>query len=202
MSCLCPSAPRSHHFECRNARNPFRTATRPPSARTELATELHRLQAGGVQQLADRAAVEELAALRAELAAADAAGDAWAPTGAADGLYARSWALDDVQILRTTDGRTVAAYAAVFDTPKVDYPPLRARTSGGPEPIGTVALSHLGEDERSAQVYERSALLAGDEITGPAIVREPNSTTHLRARQTLTVGGHGELIITVSGGDR
>lgn len=34
-------------------------------------------------------------------------------------LFARSWALDDIQILRTGDGdgRTVEAYAAVFDTP-------------------------------------------------------------------------------------
>lgn len=36
-------------------------------------------------------------------------------------LFARSWALDDIQILRTADGhgdgRTVEAYAAVFDTP-------------------------------------------------------------------------------------
>ncbi len=36
-------------------------------------------------------------------------------------LYARSWALDDIHILRTadgySDGRTVEAYAAVFDTP-------------------------------------------------------------------------------------
>lgn len=35
--------------------------------------------------------------------------------------YARSWALDDIQILRAadghSDGRTVEAYAAVFDTP-------------------------------------------------------------------------------------
>jgi HK97 family phage prohead protease len=35
--------------------------------------------------------------------------------------YARSWALDDIQILRAADGhgdgRTVEAYAAVFDTP-------------------------------------------------------------------------------------
>lgn len=35
--------------------------------------------------------------------------------------YARSWALDDIHILRTadgySDGRTVEAYAAVFDTP-------------------------------------------------------------------------------------
>jgi len=36
-------------------------------------------------------------------------------------LYARSWDLDDIAILRTkdghSDGRTVTAYAAVFDTP-------------------------------------------------------------------------------------
>lgn len=36
-------------------------------------------------------------------------------------LYARSWALDDIEILRGKDGhgdgRTVRAYAAVFDTP-------------------------------------------------------------------------------------
>lgn len=32
-------------------------------------------------------------------------------------LYARSWALDDIEISRSGDGRTVEAYAAVFDTP-------------------------------------------------------------------------------------
>jgi HK97 family phage prohead protease len=36
-------------------------------------------------------------------------------------LYARSWALDDIEIVRAadggSDGRTVKAYAAVFDTP-------------------------------------------------------------------------------------
>lgn len=36
-------------------------------------------------------------------------------------LYARSWALDDIEIVRSADGggdgRTVRAYAAVFDTP-------------------------------------------------------------------------------------
>lgn len=36
-------------------------------------------------------------------------------------LYARSWALDDIEIVRAadggSDGRTVRAYAAVFDTP-------------------------------------------------------------------------------------
>lgn len=42
-------------------------------------------------------------------------------TSEAPALYARSWALDDIHILRAADGhgdgRTVEAYAAVFDTP-------------------------------------------------------------------------------------
>lgn len=42
-------------------------------------------------------------------------------TSEAPALYARSWALDDIHILRAADGhgdgRTVEAYAAVFNTP-------------------------------------------------------------------------------------
>jgi len=41
-----------------------------------------------------------------------------APVGAAEILrYDRMWDLDDIEILRGGDGRTVEAYAAVFDTP-------------------------------------------------------------------------------------
>lgn len=32
-------------------------------------------------------------------------------------LYSRSWELQDIEIMRTTDGRTVEAYATVFDSP-------------------------------------------------------------------------------------
>lgn len=78
---------------------------------------------------------------------------------------------------------------------KVDYPKLPARESGGPQPSGTTPLSHLGEDETSADVYQREDLLAGDVVAGPAIIREPTSTTHVRGGQTATVGERGEILI-------
>ena len=47
-------------------------------------------------------------------------------------------------------------------------------------------------------VYARPQLRAGDQISGPAIVEEPSSTTILHAADTLAVGGYGELVIVVS----
>ena len=46
-------------------------------------------------------------------------------------------------------------------------------------------------------VYARSRLFAGDQLSGPAIVEEPSSTTILHAGDTLTVGAYGELVIKV-----
>ncbi|AND40560.1 MULTISPECIES: hydantoinase/oxoprolinase family protein [Cytobacillus] len=46
-------------------------------------------------------------------------------------------------------------------------------------------------------VYDRSALLAGDEIAGPAIIEEPSHTTIMHAGDILTVGEYGELSIAI-----
>jgi N-methylhydantoinase A len=89
--------------------------------------------------------------------------------------------------------------SAVFDTPKVTYPKLARRNGGAPEPIGTAALRYLGEADANAGIYDRAGLFAGDEITGPAIIRELNSTTHIRAGQRARVGDYGELVISVYG---
>jgi len=53
---------------------------------------------------------------------------------------------------------------------------LAARTSGAPEPIDTVVI-FTGDVEHRAPVFDRNALLAGDSIAGPALVREANATT-------------------------
>ncbi len=53
---------------------------------------------------------------------------------------------------------------------------LAARTTGAPEPIDTVSLFTLGH-EHAAQVFERTALRAGDVIPGPVLIREANATT-------------------------
>jgi N-methylhydantoinase A len=45
-------------------------------------------------------------------------------------------------------------------------------------------------------VYDRGKLRASDSIEGPAIIEEPSSTTVIHAGDVLTVGEHGELVIT------
>ncbi|MET9262592.1 hydantoinase/oxoprolinase family protein [Amycolatopsis sp. NPDC004079] len=87
---------------------------------------------------------------------------------------------------------------AVLDTPKVEYPELPARAADEPlAPVRTTTLRYLGEDAegQEAAVYERTALRAGDEFDGPAIVHEGLSTTHVGAGQHLVVGRYGELVI-------
>jgi N-methylhydantoinase A len=46
-------------------------------------------------------------------------------------------------------------------------------------------------------VYDRFKLLAGDEVTGPAIIEEPSHTTVLHEGDVLTVGDYGELTIAI-----
>lgn len=86
---------------------------------------------------------------------------------------------------------------AVVDTPKVSYPELPERAAGSPLiPTKVIALRHLGDGaDQEAAVYDREALRAGDEISGPAVVVESLSTTHVVAGQRMTVGRHGELLI-------
>jgi 5-oxoprolinase (ATP-hydrolysing) len=53
---------------------------------------------------------------------------------------------------------------------------LASRTTGAPEPIDRVRI-FTGDTEHTAPVYDRPALLAGDRIAGPALIREANATT-------------------------
>ena len=48
---------------------------------------------------------------------------------------------------------------------------------------------------RSVPIYERSALVAGDVVEGPAVIEQLDSTTVLDAGQQATMDGYGNLII-------
>jgi N-methylhydantoinase A len=85
---------------------------------------------------------------------------------------------------------------AVVAVDRVHYLPLATRARGQPEPAGTLTLEHIDGAPWHADEYERSDLCAGDVIGGPAIVREPLSTTFLPPRHRLAVGAYGELVIT------
>jgi N-methylhydantoinase A len=86
----------------------------------------------------------------------------------------------------------------VSATEKVAYPVLPARPAGMPPPVGGVGrIRHLYDDGDGveAATYERSGLTPGDRIDGPAIVREPTSTTFVPPGRALDVGDRGELVI-------
>ncbi len=53
---------------------------------------------------------------------------------------------------------------------------LATRTEGTPAPIDSVRV-FTGGTQHDAPVFDRAGLLAGDRITGPALVREANATT-------------------------
>jgi N-methylhydantoinase A len=82
----------------------------------------------------------------------------------------------------------------VLPADKVEY----ARLDGngvGPAPARTRELRFVGDEPLVATEVERAALAAGARVEGPAIVREPLSTTFVGPGQVATVGAIGELVI-------
>lgn len=86
---------------------------------------------------------------------------------------------------------------------KVDYDAMTSAADGHgldrgphePRPTRTVTLRYLGEDPLDVPEYERAALAPGACIAGPAVVREPLSTTFIGPGQRAAVGRLGELSI-------
>ena len=58
---------------------------------------------------------------------------------------------------------------------------------------------YLGGDFIDCQIYDRSQLLYGNIINGPAIIEEPLHTTVVMPGQTLNVDKFGNLIINTGG---
>ncbi|WP_406675498.1 hypothetical protein WBK31_14750 [Nonomuraea sp. N2-4H] len=82
---------------------------------------------------------------------------------------------------------------------KPELPTMPERASGEPRPAGTRRV-YLSEDEPAAEyrVYIREDLLAGDLITGPAVITEHTATSVIHAGDSLRVGRYGELVISVN----
>jgi N-methylhydantoinase A len=84
----------------------------------------------------------------------------------------------------------------VVKSDKVAYPELPRRSSADRLATNTQTLRYVnGPDEPAAEV-QRADLLCGDEITGPAIIREATSTTFVPTGRTALVGSYGELYIS------
>jgi N-methylhydantoinase A len=83
----------------------------------------------------------------------------------------------------------------VVGADKLEYE--EAAAAGEPEPTGSLELRYLAAEPLQASVYEREALGVGATIRGPAIIREPLSTTVVMPGQVAEVGRFGEIVIEV-----
>ncbi|MGR8947970.1 MAG: hydantoinase/oxoprolinase family protein [Gammaproteobacteria bacterium] len=85
--------------------------------------------------------------------------------------------------------------SAMVDTNKVTYSELPTRGDEPLKSIGSSVLRYVSDAEQLAQIYAREDLCGGDEIAGPAIVREALSTTYITQNQVGIVGTFGEIKI-------
>ena len=83
---------------------------------------------------------------------------------------------------------------------RVKRPRLREVAPGAAEPgdahTGTRPVFFRGSGWIGCPNYDRARLLAGNRLTGPAVVNAFDSTVLLRPGQTATVNEFGDLIIT------
>ena len=98
-----------------------------------------------------------------------------------------------------TPERQVLVEACVVETVSpgeaVAEPKLPGREAGAaPEAIGRISLFTQGA-EHSAPVHDREALLAGDRIPGPALIREANATTVVEPGWTAEVTALNHMIL-------
>jgi len=88
--------------------------------------------------------------------------------------------------------------AAIVPVEKVDYPLVPTRTAPL-KPTRTGTLQYFAERPIRTAEYDRTHLCYGDEIQGPAIIRESLSTTFVLPGQVTKVGRYGELRIRKAG---
>lgn len=83
-----------------------------------------------------------------------------------------------------------------------ELPTLSDRPAGEPVPTDGTREVYVSAAEPAVPytLITRERLLAGDAVAGPAVIAEHTATTVLHAGDALTVGSHGELVITVGHG--
>jgi N-methylhydantoinase A len=84
--------------------------------------------------------------------------------------------------------------SCILPMTKAEYKVLTKRKTGKPTGVPK-HLSYMSAAETDVMEYERGELYPGDTITGPAIIREPMSTTMVCAGQEARIGQYGEVCI-------
>lgn len=84
---------------------------------------------------------------------------------------------------------------AIIAADKVEYKEVPTRTGSPLEPRRSLELRYIGEGVVTANEYDRDDLCAGDELFGPAVIRERLSTALVMPSQRAWVGRLGEIHI-------
>lgn len=81
---------------------------------------------------------------------------------------------------------------------KPTLPKMARRADGAPASTGLRSV-YLSADEPAVPyaLYSREELFTGDEISGPAVIAEHTATTVIHTGDHMSVGGYGEMVITV-----
>jgi N-methylhydantoinase A len=85
----------------------------------------------------------------------------------------------------------------VFPLDQPRLPTLDRRATGTPPFETRKIYSALSGDDIEYRVYQRTTLMAGDQLQGPAAIEEPGTTTIIDAADTLSVEDHGCMVIDV-----
>ncbi len=82
----------------------------------------------------------------------------------------------------------------VGTAPKPELNPL-AKGSAAPEPIGEIDVFYDGGTHKAA-LYDRTALLSGQRIEGPAVIQQDDCTTCILGGYTVEIDPYGNLLIS------
>ena len=86
------------------------------------------------------------------------------------------------------------AVEAIAPGERVTEAGLETRLEAQPRPVDTVAI-WTGGAEHHAPVFDRTGLLAGDQLTGPVLIREANATTVVEPGWTAEVTPLNHLLL-------
>ena len=114
-------------------------------------------------------------------------------------LHAKAYGYADPA--RTVEIVTLRVQAVV----RSEHPRVKAKRERQGDGARARLASHRvfdGGRWRAASLYERSHLVSGDRIAGPAVIAELSSTTYLPPGWSATVDGFDNLVLTRGSGGR
>jgi len=86
--------------------------------------------------------------------------------------------------------------------PAPGAPPELPEGQGSPQARTVPIFCDVAQGPRDAAVIDRAGLSPGQQVSGPALITEPQTTTFVAADFTLDVDARGNLILTRMQGDR